>query len=50
LPRSFYPGEQYHQEYYKKNPEQYKAYRTGSGRDQFLENVWDKKLKDEDEK
>ena len=39
---NFYPAEQYHQEYYKKNPERYKAYRTGSGRDAFLQNVWQK--------
>ncbi len=36
----FYPAEEYHQEYDKKNPFRYKMYRAGSGRDQFLENVW----------
>lgn len=36
----FYPGEEYHQEYYKKNPGHYKLYRRGSGRDQFLDNIW----------
>ncbi len=40
---TFYPAEQYHQDYYKKNPEQYKRYRTGSGRDQFLKNIWNSK-------
>jgi peptide methionine sulfoxide reductase msrA/msrB len=38
----FYPAEDYHQDYYKKNPLRYKYYRYGSGRDQFLERVWDK--------
>ena len=36
----FYEAEAYHQDYYKKNPIRYKMYRYGSGRDQFLENVW----------
>lgn len=29
-----------HQDYYKKNPIRYKFYRTGSGRDRFLEKTW----------
>ncbi len=41
--KSFYPAEEYHQEYHKKNPSRYKQYRTGSGRERFLENVWGKK-------
>jgi methionine-S-sulfoxide reductase len=32
----FYPAEDYHQEYYKKNPLRYHLYRMGSGRDRFL--------------
>lgn len=36
----FYPAEDYHQDYYKKNPIRYKWYRSGSGRDQFLEKTW----------
>ncbi len=37
----FYPAEEYHQDYYKKNPMRYKFYRYGSGRDQYLEKIWD---------
>jgi peptide methionine sulfoxide reductase msrA/msrB len=36
----FYPAEEYHQDYYKKNPIRYKLYRYNSGRDQFLKQVW----------
>ena len=36
----FYPAEEYHQDYYSKNPLRYKMYRYGSGRDQFLESKW----------
>ena len=38
----FYPAEDYHQDYYKKNKLRYKFYRFNSGRDQFLEKVWAK--------
>jgi peptide methionine sulfoxide reductase msrA/msrB len=37
---TFYPAEDYHQDYYKKNPLRYRYYRSGSGRDQFLEKTW----------
>jgi peptide methionine sulfoxide reductase msrA/msrB len=37
---TFYEAEQYHQDYYKKNPLRYKWYRSGSGRDRFLESAW----------
>lgn len=37
---TFYPAEEYHQDYYKKNPIRYKYYRSRSGRDQFLTKVW----------
>jgi len=40
---NFYPAEEYHQDYYKKNPLRYKYYRWHSGRDQFLEKVWGEK-------
>jgi peptide methionine sulfoxide reductase msrA/msrB len=36
----FYEAEDYHQDYYKKNPLRYKWYRSGSGRDRFLEQAW----------
>jgi len=38
----FYEAEDYHQDYYKKNPLRYKFYRLNSGRDQFLEKTWAK--------
>jgi len=40
---TFYPAEDYHQDYYIKNPIRYKYYRFGSGRDQYLKRIWDKK-------
>ncbi len=40
--KKFYPAEQYHQDYYKENPLRYKYYRSGSGRDQFIESIWGK--------
>ena len=36
----FYPAEEYHQDYSRKNPIRYKFYRYGSGRDQFLDRAW----------
>ena len=41
----FWKAEGYHQDYYKKSPLRYKIYRTGSGRDRFLESVWGDELK-----
>lgn len=37
----FYRAENYHQDYYKKNPKDYKSYRTGSGRDAFIAKHWE---------
>ena len=37
---TFWPAEEYHQDYYKKNPVRYWYYRSRSGRDQYLETVW----------
>ena len=36
----FYPAEDYHQDYYKKNPVRYKIYRYGCGRDRRLQELW----------
>lgn len=38
--KKFYPAEEYHQDFYKKNPVQYKTYRLGCGRDRRLEELW----------
>lgn len=36
----FFKAEAYHQNYYQTNAQQYKYYRWGSGRDQFIKNTW----------
>ncbi|WP_394234094.1 peptide-methionine (S)-S-oxide reductase MsrA [Pseudomonas anguilliseptica] len=41
--RTFYPAEDYHQDYYQRNPLRYNYYRNGCGRDQRLEKLWGKK-------
>ncbi|HWO41290.1 MAG TPA: peptide-methionine (S)-S-oxide reductase MsrA [Candidatus Eisenbacteria bacterium] len=41
----FYPAEEYHQDYYKKNPIRYKIYTYGCGRAARLEQVWGKAQK-----
>ena len=37
---AFWPAEEYHQDYYKKNPVRYKFYRFNCGRDQRLTEIW----------
>jgi len=38
--QEFYVAEEYHQDFYKKNPFRYKSYRFGCGRDQRLKRLW----------
>ena len=38
----FYPAEEYHQDYYKRNEYRYKFYRWSCGRDQRIEELWGK--------
>lgn len=44
--QTFYPAEEYHQQYYKKNRAHYQAYQVGSGRAGFIQQHW----RDENEK
>lgn len=37
---TFYEAEEYHQQFYLKNPERYHAYQHGSGRAPFIERHW----------
>ncbi len=37
---AFYPAEDYHQDYYKKNPVRYRFYKYGCGRERRLAQVW----------
>jgi peptide-methionine (S)-S-oxide reductase len=36
----FYPAEEYHQDFYRKDPERYQSYRLGCGRDKRLTELW----------
>lgn len=40
--KPFFPAEDYHQDFYKKNEKEYKEDRAKSGRDEFIEKVWKK--------
>jgi peptide-methionine (S)-S-oxide reductase len=40
---TFYPAEEYHQDYYRKNPVRYQFYRFSCGRDRRLEQLWGKR-------
>jgi peptide-methionine (S)-S-oxide reductase len=42
---AFYPAEDYHQDYYIKNPVRYKFYRNGCGRDARLHQLWGDRAK-----
>lgn len=42
--KTFYPAEEYHQDYYLKNVLHYAAYKRGSGRAGFLEETWKTKM------
>ncbi len=37
---TFYPAEDYHQDFWKKNPARYNSYRAGCGRDRRLKELW----------
>jgi peptide methionine sulfoxide reductase msrA/msrB len=41
---NFFPAEEYHQKYYKKNPIRYCIYKFFSGRENFVKNVWGDKF------
>lgn len=40
--KPFYEAEEYHQDFYKKDPLHYQAYRRGSDRDRFIDEHWGK--------
>jgi peptide-methionine (S)-S-oxide reductase len=41
--KTFYPAEEYHQQYYKKNRAHYESYHQGSGRAGFIQSHWGRK-------
>jgi peptide methionine sulfoxide reductase msrA/msrB len=43
---TFYPAEEYHQDFYKKKPTHYKRYRSGCGRDARLRELWGDRVED----
>ncbi len=46
---TFYMAEEYHQDYYKKNPAHYERYQMGSGRKRFIEEHWGTKMIEKEE-
>ncbi|GAB2720678.1 peptide-methionine (S)-S-oxide reductase MsrA [Paenibacillus thermoaerophilus] len=48
--QTFYPAEDYHQDYYKKNPLRYQLYLKGSGREAFIQKHWKAKSKEEEQR
>lgn len=42
---TFYEAEEYHHDFYRKNPKRYKSYRLGSGRDSYLQMKWGEDVK-----
>ena len=38
--KTFYAAEDYHQDFYIKSPQRYSSYRIGSGRDEFIKQIW----------
>lgn len=45
---TFWPAEEYHQDYYRKNPLRYWYYRSHSGRDDYLRSIWGKAANDKE--
>ncbi len=45
--KRFYEAEDYHHDYYKKNPARYKSYKSGSGREAYLKEIWNDEKKNE---
>jgi peptide methionine sulfoxide reductase msrA/msrB len=39
---NFFPAEDYHQDFYRKNPVHYDLYHMNSGRDEYLDGIWGK--------
>lgn len=47
--KAFYQAEEYHQGYYKKNPDHYRQYHIGSGREAFIKKHWHDKKREGEE-
>lgn len=46
----FYPAEDYHQDFHRKNPEHYERYKVSSGRDKYIKETWsDQTIKNDNE-